>query len=170
MTCGPTLLLKLAVLGLSVWVSAKFADGYWVVGSVFGAAVLACGWKTFKPGLLARAAFFAASTLIYALVYCISGLKWGNDSPLFEYVIGPFPIAIVAGSILLPLTHRRFLGAGDGAAARAAAVLVVGFYLVTLLSYLNETYATGIRMPWLTILIAVWQGSYLGTFFCKKSC
>ena len=104
------IILRLVVFAGSVWLSNKFADSHWVVGPVFGAAVIVFGWKEVRTNLPRGAAYLAMSTAIYAFVYYLSGLKWGDTSDLFVYFLGPFPVAIVAGSILLPCAHAILLG------------------------------------------------------------
>jgi hypothetical protein len=62
-------LFRLLVYVVSVWVSNKYADGYWVVGPVFGAAVVSFDLKGFKNlNLVKHGLFIALSTLIYALL------------------------------------------------------------------------------------------------------
>jgi uncharacterized membrane protein len=139
------------------------ADGYWVVGPVFGAAVLIYNWSETRKSLVSAAAFLAASTLIYALVYRVSQMRWGSDSALFEYVIGSFPIAIVMGSILLPLADRLLLKKSGALPMKQVCLLIGGFYFITLLSYLCDVLGIQQHIPWLIILIAVWQGTYLTT-------
>ena len=40
------ILFRLVVYAVSVWVSNKYADGYWVVGPVFGLAVVSYDMKS----------------------------------------------------------------------------------------------------------------------------
>ncbi|HTL70958.1 MAG TPA: hypothetical protein VL404_06675 [Candidatus Eisenbacteria bacterium] len=154
-------MFRLVVYGLGVWASNELADGYWGVGPVFGAVVLLWAWKRTGREPLRSAVFVAASTLIYAFVYYVSGLKWGSDSKLFEYFIGPFPAAIVAGSFLLPLAHTFIFEKSADRSLRTGFVLTFFFYLVTVLGYANEEFNIGPDIPWLPIMIAVWQGAYL---------
>ena len=163
------ILFRLVVYGLSVWISNRYADGSWVVGPAFAAVVLAYDWKGLKENAVRGVLFFAASTLIYALVYRITNLKWGNDSDLFEYFLGPFPIAIVIGSVLLPAAHAVLFRKPVRLALRAAALLAGSFYFVTVLGYANEEWGIGPEIPWLPILVAVWQGAYLWHFFIRKA-
>ncbi len=162
------ILFRLLVFAASAWVSNKYADGYWVVGPVFGAAVVSYDLrspqdlKIFKHG-----AFIAASTLIYALVYRISRLEWGNNTDLFEYFAGSFPAAIVTGSVLMAAVHTLIFNKSKEIMARAVAALVVTFYLATFLMYFNEKSNLGLNVPWIAVMIALWQGTYLYVFFSK---
>jgi hypothetical protein len=165
----PGTALALAAYGAGAWASVKYADEYWVVGPVFGAVVLFFARKALRKNAAGAASYFAASVLIYALVRFIADLGWGDGRAFFEYVAGPFPVAIVAGSLLLPLAHRAFLKADARAAFRTSATLVGTFYLVTLLGYVNEELGVGPHVAWLPVLVAVWQGTYLAGFFRKTA-
>ena len=163
------MIFGLLVYAASVWASNKYAGGYWIVGPVFGAAVVLLDSKFLKGlNLFKHGVFLGASTLIYALVYRISRLEWGNDSDLFNYFIGSFPVAIVAGSVLMSVAHSVILGKGKEAMVRAMAALVVSFYFLSFLSYMNEKSHMGWHVEWLTVMIAVWQGVYLSVFFSKS--
>src|SRR3989338_1410747 len=160
------LLFRLLVYAASVWVSNKYADGYWVVGPVFGAAGVSFDLKGFKDLDLVKHAFFIAlSTLIYALVYRISRLEWGSDTDLFHYFIGSFPAAIVTGSVLMSVLHTIVFNKSKEAMARAIAFLVGSYYTVTLAMYINEKSQLGFHIQWIAVLIAAWQGLYLYAFF-----
>lgn len=162
-------LFRLLVWAASVWVSSKYADGYWVVGPVFGAAVVSFDLKGFKNlDLVKHTLFIALSTLIYALVYRISRLEWGTDTDLFHYFIGSFPAAIVTGSVLMSVLHTIVFNKSKEAMARALAYLVGGYYAVTLVMYINEKSNLGLHVQWITVLIAAWQGFYLYAFFSKS--
>lgn len=165
------ILLRFAVYAASVAVSNKFAAGYWVVGPVFGLAVLVFLWRRAKAYWPGAAAYVAASTLIYALVYRIAGFKWGASSSDFSsYFIGPFPVAVLVGSILLPCAHAIILRCPRALAWRTVAMLAASFYFVTFLAYLNSERGIGPYVSsWLPIMIAVWQGVYLLSFKEKNN-
>ena len=163
------ILVRLLAYGVSVWLSNKYAGGYWVVGPVFGVAVVLHDMKDIhdlrpvKHGL-----FIVFSTLIYALVYRISLLKWGTDTPLYNYVIGPMPAAIVTGSILMAFMHTVVMNKSKEQMLRAVIVLIVGYYFVTALMFANEKFSLNLNVQWMMVLIGAWQGLYLYTFFWKK--
>ena len=162
------ILFRFLVYAVSAWVSSKYADGYWIVGPVFGMAVVSFDIKSLKNlDLFKHAAFVAASTLIYALVYRISRLEWGNNSDLFEYFIGSFPAAIVTGSVLMSVAHLMFFNKSKETMIRAIAGLIVSFYLLTFVIYFNDKSHLGWQVHWITVMIAVWQGMYLYIFFSK---
>ena len=148
-----------------VWVSNKHAGGFWVVGPVFGLTVAAFEAKTFKGFTRNHTFFIVLSTLLYALVYRISLFKMGDDSVLYNYFIGTFPIAIVTGSILLPIVHARVFNQSWARMFRAMYSLIASFYIVELVMLANESFRWGADLPWMALLIAVWQGTYLYVFF-----
>ena len=151
-----------------VWVSYKYAAGYWVVGPAFGLTVAFFDAKSLKNFAARHVFFIALSTLVYALVYCISQLKIGDDSVLYNYFIGSFPIAIVTGSVLLPVIHTRLFNRSRAGLSFAILSLVGSFYIVELVMLVNEKIQISATFPWLALLIAVWQGAYLFTFFTEK--
>ena len=162
-------LLKLGLYLAGAWVSQKSCAGYWVVGPVFGAVVLACNARALPAlGWVRPAAFLGSSTLIYALVYGIAengGWEWHN--PVVEWLSGAFPAGVVAGSILLPLAHRVFLGSAFRRTVGAWALLIASFYGVTLAALAADRLGvTGINF--LAIAVYVWQGVYLAVFFWDR--
>ena len=161
-------LFRLLVYGVSVWVSNKYADGYWVVGPVFGLAVVSYDMKSFKDlDFVKHAIFVALSTLIYALVFRISRLEWGTDTDLFHYFIGSFPAAIVTGSVLMSVMHTVVFNKSKELMVRAIITLIACYYGVTLAMYINDKSNLGFHVQWITVMIAAWQGLYLYTFFSK---
>ena len=161
--------LGLLAYAASAWISTQYAGGFWVVGPVFGLAVVVSdsqGLKSLQP--VKHVLFIALSTLIYALVYRISLLKWGADNDLYNYVIGSFPVAIVTGSVLMAFMHSVVLNKSKDLMVRAAVSLVVCYYAITLLMYVAEKEHLNVHVPWLGILITAWQGMYLYTFFGKS--
>ncbi len=162
------LFFRLVVFAVSVWTSNKYADGYWVVGPVFGMAAVSFDIKSLKNlDLFRHAAFVGTSTLIYALVYRISRLQWGTDTDLFNYFIGSFPAAIVTGSVLMSVAHCIFFNKSKDLMVRAIVWLVASFYFLTFLMYFNEKSHLGWQVQWITVMIGVWQGLYLYAFFLK---
>ena len=162
------ILFRFLVYAASVWISNKYADGTWVVGPVFGMAVVSFDIKSLKNlDLFRHAAFLGASTLIYALVYRISRLEWGGNSDLFNYFIGSFPAAIVTGSVLMSVAHSVFFNKSKETMVRAIAGIILSFYLLTFLMYFNEKSRLGWQVQWITVMIATWQGMYLYIFFSR---
>ena len=163
------MLFRLLAYGASVWASGKYADNYWVVGPVFGLAVIVCDIKSLddlKP--VKHAVFLVFSTLIYALVYRISKLSWGDNSDLYQYFIGSFPAAIATGSALMAVTHTVLFNKSKELMVRALVWLIGTFYLVTFVMYFNDKSNLGLHLQWITVMIGVWQGTYLLTFFSKS--
>ncbi len=156
------ILFRFIVYLASVWVSVKFADGYWVVGPVFGMAVISYDSKSFRNLVIGKhALFLLASTLIYSLVYWISIRKWGWPSESLDYFAGPFPAAVVTGSILLPFAHRAIFGASAGRTLQTTLWLSFSFFLVTLTTFINDRFSFGLHVNFIAIAIALWQGIYL---------
>ena len=163
------MVLRVVVYAASVWLSQKYADGYWVVGPAFGLAVAIFAWMSSKDRDAKKCVVFvAASTLIYALVYWLSRLDWRNNSDLFEYFLGPLPAGVITGSMLLPAAHARIFKTPHLLAAKTALGLIISFYIITLLGYLDDKVGFGMNIPWLSVMIAVWQGIYLYLFFIKR--
>lgn len=169
LSTNPAMLLRLLLFIACVFVSHKYAGGYWVVGPAFGFTVAAFDAKGLKSSLGKHVIFIALSTLVYVLVYSISGLKIGDDSVLYNYFIGSFPIAIVTGSVLLPTVHMRVFNRSRAGLTHAILSLVGSFYAVELLMLGAEKLQLAPNFPWLAVLIAVWQGVYLYAFFGEKN-
>ncbi len=121
-----------------VWISQKYAGGYWVVGPVFGLTVALFDMTSPRRLAPKHVLFIALSTLLYSLVYGISRLEIGDDSVLFNYFIGSFPIAIVTGSVLLPIIHTRVFNRSRAGLSRAILALVGSFYLVEIFHILLD--------------------------------
>jgi hypothetical protein len=162
-------IFRLLVYAASVWVSNKYVGGYWVVGPVFGVAVVLFDAKSLKGlNIVRHAVFVGVSTLVYALVFRISEIKWGGDTDLFNYFIGSFPASVVTGSVLMSVAYTVIFNKGKDVMMRAMAGLVGSFYLLSFLAYFNEKSHLGWNVEWLTLMIAVWQGLYLLVFFSKS--
>ena len=150
----------------SVTLSTKYADGYWVVGSVFGLVVLLWdseNWKSFLS--VKRSIFLGFSIGIYALVYFISRRNW-DFGEFVNFFIGPFQVAILFGSVAMPLTHR-FLLSGSGA-LKVSTLLITAFYIITFISFLNDYLRLNFHVNFLFIYVALWQGIYLKIFYNEE--
>ena len=118
----------------------------------------------------------AASTLIYALVFWISSGKWSWPNDLMNYFFGPFQVAVVVGSLLLPFTHRVLFQRPAPLAWKTALLLIASFYAVTLISFINDKHPLGFHeqaflgfhLNFITLSIAIWQWLYLALFFRKE--
>lgn len=148
--------------GASVFVSRKFCEGYWVVGPVFGTAVLLAHFesirKKFSPNHLL---FVAASALIYALVFWISDKGWKFQQDWLDRLAGSLSGGVVVGSLLMPFVHAILLGADPKSAQSASVSLIGSWYAVVFLSWLDEILHIKFRMDYLFLAIALWQGLYL---------
>ena len=161
-----TKFIRWVVYVISVAVSRKYAAGYWVVGPVFGAAVVFCDSNSFK-GLkpVKHLAFLAASSLIYALVFWIADLKWSPPAGLSEDFFGTFPLAVITGSLLLPVAHKFILGAGTSRAVRATLALILSFYFLLCFEHFSSQSRRPVDFDFMTAAIALWQGLYLYLFY-----
>lgn len=163
------ILSKLIVYLASIALSIKYADGYWIVGAVFGIAVISYEAESFKRLNLRRhGLFLAASILIYALVYWVAMRKLESPYDILNYFIGPFPIGVVLGSILLPLAHQRIFEKPKAQAKRVIFALIKSFYLVMLLAYLTNTFWPEKHFNFAAVAITIWQGIYLYLFFIRQ--
>ncbi len=162
-------IVRFVIYASSVLISAKYAAGYWVVGPVFGLAVVAYRSqdlkKLFKPKDIS---FLIASTLIYAFVYHISSQNWNYGSDLADSLYGSFPIAVITGSVLLPLAHQMIFGANAKTFKKAVVALIASYYLVTLVSMLRDVLTPGLSLNLMLLLVGAWQGTYLCIFFSPK--
>lgn len=154
--------VRFLVYALSVFISCKYAAGYWVVGPAFGFAVVCWDSRIFKKFVpLKHGAYLAASTLIYALVYTIASQDWRRGSELADSLFGSLPIAIVAGSILLPLAHKLFLTAKTKALAETIPLLILSYYILLIISLADDTWHLGWDFNYLYLNIGIWQVIYL---------
>jgi hypothetical protein len=161
--------VHLLIYASSVYISSKYANGYWVVGPVFGLAVISWDSDTFRKFVAAKhIAYLAASSLIYALVYHISRQNWNRGSDLMDSVAGSLAVGVIVGSALLPFAHQIFLSANLKTARKAFLLLVAAYYIVTAVSWANDEMNWGLRINFLTVMIAAWQGAYLYAFFGSK--
>ena len=166
MKIDKNILIQILIYTVSVWISIKYADGFWVVGPVFGLAVITCDSKLFRDINRDRhISFLIASTLIYALVYWVAMRKWETEIEIINYLISPFPLGIVLGSILLPLAHQVILKKSVVKTKWVTPALIASFYFISLLALLNNEFHIGFRFNFLAVMIALWQGIYLCFFF-----
>ena len=149
------LLGKLLVFIVGAYVSFAHCAEYWVIGPVFGMVVL-CWQATNVRAFLSpkRLRFLASSTLIYALVYWISRQKL----PEVSYLFSAFLLAVLVGTVLLPLAHGRWLGASRRRVRVAIPVIYGAFYLS---QFLNLSSA---GQQWIN-MVSIWQAAYLFCFF-----
>ena len=161
---------RFLVYTASVFISWKFADGYWVVGPVFGLAVVVWDSKSLKD-LQTRphVAFIIASTLIYALVFKISSQRLDLGSEFLESLFGSFAISIIIGSLLLPLAHKIFFKTNEKMFMNTVFLLILSYYFVVLMSLIHDMSGHNLPINMLFLLVALWQGVYLYSFFSKKS-
>ncbi len=155
-------LVRFLIYVSSVFISSKYANDHWVVGPVFGLAVITWDSNTFRNFAAARhVAYLAASTLIYALVFHISSQNWNHGSDLLDSLIGSLPIAIITGSILLPVAHKLFLSASSKAVGRTIPLLIMSYYLVAFISLANDACHLEWHINFLSVSIGAWQAVYL---------
>lgn len=163
-------IVRFLVYAASVFISWKFADGYWVVGPVFGLAVVA--WSAKSPQDIKapkHIGFIVASTLIYALVFKISSIHMDLGSDLLESLFGSMAIAIIVGSFLLPAAHMVFFKVNEKTFANTVLILVLSYYFVVGVSCMRDAWGAGWPINILFLLVAIWQGVYLYSFFGRKS-
>lgn len=149
--------LKTAVRALVFLAGAYFSfqkvDDFWFVGPIFGAVVLIWEWS-FKEKLdLAKAVgFFAASTLIYALVYRISKIDMPKIDKLFDSVY----CAVIVGSFLMPVAYKLFFGGS----LKKTLIAIPAIYAIF---YLSSLVFPDVQKPAGNIIniVTFWQGAYL---------
>lgn len=142
-----------AALG-SVAVSFQWIQEFWVVGPVFGLVVLLWDWersRTVRP--TAYAGFLIASTLIYALVVWMVRENFFQEA-LPEYIVP----GVLAGTVLLPLAHKVFLG---NSMVRTIISMILVYGVSMGCGMIFDTIS--VAMPFKMILNATgaWQISYL---------
>ena len=150
-----TLLAKLLVFVAGAYVSFAHCAEYWVVGPVFGLVVLcwqAASLRTFLAPK--RLGFLASSTLIYAFVYWISSQKL----PEVPYLFSAFLLAVLVGTVLLPLAHGWWLGASRRRVTLAIPVVYGVFYLTQFLTLPDAV------QKWVNA-VSLWQAAYVFCFF-----
>ena len=159
-------LIRFAIYVCSAFVSCKYFNGHWIVGPVFGLAVVGWDSKNFRDLSAAKhLAFLAASSLIYALVFQISTQNWNHGSDLYDSLFGSLPIAVITGSILLPAAHKALLKAETKKSVRTIPLLILSYYVIAFFSLGNDTWKWGLQINFLLLSISAWQGIYLYSFF-----
>ncbi len=161
-------IVRFLIYASSVFISCKYANGHWVVGPIFGLAVVCWDSKNFRNFVVAKhIAFLAASSLIYALVFRISSQNWGRGSDLADSLYGSLPIAVITGSVLLPTAHKVLLKVGSKALARTIPLLILSYYLIAFVSLANDAWKLGWPINFLFLSVGAWQGIYLYSFFSE---
>lgn len=152
----------LAVYAAGVWVSWKYCAGYWIVGPVFAAEVLIINFNQLKKSSLFRYVLFAGfSTLIYALVFRIADKAWRLEPEWLDMLAGSMTGAVIIGSVLMTAVHAFLFETDIKTARKAALNLIVSWYVVTLLSILDQKLKLTSGHYYGLTGIAVWQGLYL---------
>jgi len=165
MTQIPYFILYIA----GAWVSQRHAAEYWVAGPVFGIVAVVWAAKSLKEVWSKNAlAFVLMSTLVYALVYHIARQSWSSDSVIRESLCGPLPTGVVVGSLLLPMVQSLCLGTPRLSAFKGAFVLILSFYVVTLMANVADYIKLGENFNFIAIAVFVWQGIYLLHFFPER--
>ena len=155
-------IIPLLAYAVSIFFSNRYADGYWVVGPVFAAAFFVINHeKVFKNPSLKHLAFLLASTLVYALVYWISGHGWKLEPEWLDMLAGATTVGIIIGSLLMSLVHALIFGVDLKKVRLVAGWLIGSWYFVLLLSWIDD--ATGFKpsIDYLLVSLALWQGIYL---------
>lgn len=164
-----TTLFKWLIYAVSAGISIKFADGYWVVGPVFGLSVTAWDSNLFRNFDGRRhGTFLISSTLIYALVYWVAMRKWESQFEEVNYFFGPFPLGVVLGSVLLPLAHALIFKNAQARIKRTIISLAACFYVVMFFAYLGNRFWPENHFNFVAVAIALWQGIYLFSFRSSK--
>jgi len=150
------------IYAASVFVSHRFLTEYWVVGPVFGAALLlANSEQVFKKLSFQHFLFLGASTLIYALVLWISNHGWKFKEDWIDMLFGSTTAAIAVGSLLLPSIHALLFGTDFKAVRSVSVALILSWYGTLLLSWLHETIGIKLHIDYSLVAVALWQGIYL---------
>lgn len=146
----------------SVFVSHKYAAGYWVVGPVFALALMIANLEAVRKKISPNhLLFIAASTLTYALVYWISDRGWKFQNDMLDMLFGSMSGGVVVGSLLLPFLHAMLLGEDAKSAQSAAVALIASWYVVLVLAWVDDLIKFRYDVNYILIAIAVWQGIYL---------
>lgn len=154
---------------LSVWISDTYAAGYWIVGPVFGAAVLAANReRVFRHLSFKHALFLAASTLIYALVYGLSAKGWRFQPDLLDMLAGATTAGVIVGSLLMPLVHAYLFAVDFKTVRRVSLKMIAAWYLAVLVSWIDDRLNIPFNVDYLLIAIALWQGIYIKNMKIKN--
>ncbi len=154
---------------VSVWISDQYAGGYWVVGSVFGIAVLIANLKRILPNFSPKYfVFLMVSTLVYALVYGLSSKGWRFQSDWVDMLAGATTAGVIVGSLLLPAVHAYLFGTDVKTVRRVSIKLIVSWYLMILISWIDDSLNVPLSIDYLLIAIALWQGIYIKNMKIKS--
>ena len=148
-------LSRLAAFVAGEYYSFDKVAHHWYVGPIFAAVVLLWYAPSVRSVLNWRAAAFAvSSTLIYALVYQLFETKSFSHDELH------WPVAV--GTVLLPLAHMLFLGAG-----RARTLIAIpAIYAVWYFTLMPVTkIESGTTLQHFLNIVTTWQGAYLVFMF-----
>lgn len=161
MKLSPALAVRLAAFVVGACVSYKYMAGYWVIGPVFGAVVLF--WYADSPQKAASLkvpSFFLASTLIWALVFWMSGKEKISHQDIL--------VPVAAGSVLLPLAHMFFLNASLRRTLIAVPVIYGVFFVSYRLTEYFHTVDRGVLIQYSLNVVVAWQAAYLACMFFNK--
>lgn len=153
-------IVPLIAYAASVWISRKYAAGYWVVGSVFALAALTVNYPTLKKFSLKHLLFIGASVLTYALVYWISR-GWELKPEWLDMIAGSLSAAVVTGSILMPSIHAMLFGTDYKTVRETSLLMITAWYGMLLLSGIDDKIGLTVPIDYLLLTIALWQGFYL---------
>ncbi len=160
---------RFLIYASSVFISCKYANSYWVIGPVFGLAVICWDSRNFRNfAAVKHVAFLISSTMIYALVFFVSSQNWNHGSDFTDSFFGSLPIAVITGSILLPLAHKFLLKTGTKILFRTMPLLILSYYCVAAFSLANDAWKWGFQINFLFLTIGLWQGFYLYSFFSEQ--
>lgn len=150
------------VYGASVFLSRQYADGYWAVGPIFGAACLLVHFEKLKKGVAPRHGLFViASTFTYALVYWIADHGWSFKEDTLDMLFGALSSGVVVGSLLMPFLHGLLFSTDIKTVRKASVSLVLSWYGANLLALADDALHVPWEVDYLLVAIALWQGLYL---------
>lgn len=156
-----------AIISVIIWLvasyfSRQYAAGYWVVGPVFGAALLVYNRaRVFKSFTLRHLFLFLASVFVYALVYLIAAKGWKFKNDWLDMLAGGTTGGVIVGSILMPALHAMLFPVDAKMTRSVSLKLIASWYITLLISKVLETAGFEFRIDFLWISIAAWQGIYL---------
>jgi len=167
---------------LSVVISVQYCAQYWVVGPVFGLAYLITNYPILIPrrDLWGSALLFlGASTFTYALVYFVTNhgfnLPWSSQkgwsfkNDYLDALLGSFTIAVVLGSLIMPLFHRLIFATDFKRIRKVWLRLIGAWYAVIAISLVQEFFKIPGSINYIYIGLALWQGIYMRHLCLKRS-
>ena len=145
-----------------VFISRHFARGYWVVGPVFALTCLLIHGGNIRKSVSAKSVVFILfSTITYALVYWIAEHGWHLKQDILDLLIGSMTAGVVLGSFLMPFLHGLTYSVNAHTIRNVSLKLIVSWYLVCLVSFVDNTLNIPWNIDYISIAIALWQGIYL---------